>query len=113
MGLAEGVSAFAASEHVQHPQNLHLCAEKYIAAHEASWRNEKHRGQWKSTLATYAYPIIGNRSVAAIDTALVVKTIQPIWAAKPETAARLRGRIENVLDWASVSGFRQGEKPAR
>ncbi len=89
------------------------CAEKYIAAHEAGWRNEKHRGQWKSTLASYAYPAIGDLPVSSIDTALVVKIIEPIWTQKSETASRLRGRIESVLDWATVRDFRIGENPAR
>jgi integrase len=89
------------------------CAERYIAAHEASWRNEKHREQWKSTLARYAYPIIGGLSVSAIDTALVVKVIEALWATKPETATRLRGRVESVLNWATVRGFRAGDNPAR
>jgi integrase len=89
------------------------CAEKHIGAHEAGWKNPKHRAQWKSTLATYAYPVIGGLPVAAVDTALVLKAIEPIWAAKPETAGRVRGRIEAVLDWARARGFRDGENPAR
>jgi integrase len=89
------------------------CAEKYIATHEASWRNEKHRYQWKATLTTYAYPTIGELPVAEIDTALVTKVLEPIWANKTETAARLRGRIESVLDWAKARGYRSGENPAR
>jgi integrase len=89
------------------------CAEKYIAAHEAGWRNEKHRGQWKSTLASYAYPVIGELPVSAIDTTLLLKCLEPIWTAKPETAGRLRGRIEAVLDWAKAREYRQGENPAR
>jgi len=89
------------------------CAEKYIASHEAGWRNEKHRTQWKSTLAKYAYPAIGDLPVSAIDTALIIKIIEPLWGKKTETASRLRGRIEKVLDWAKVRGFREGENPAR
>ncbi|MCH8130614.1 MAG: DUF4102 domain-containing protein, partial [Acidobacteria bacterium] len=89
------------------------CAEKYIAAHEAGWRNDKHRAQWKSTLKTYVYPTLGDLSIAAIDTALVLKVIEPIWTAKPETAARVRGRIEAVVDWAKAREFRNGENPAR
>ena len=88
------------------------CAEKYIAAHEASWRNAKHREQWTATLASYAYPVLGDLSVAAIDTTLVLKVIEPIWHVKPETAGRLRGRIERVLDWAKARGYRNGENPA-
>jgi integrase len=88
------------------------CAERFVAAHEASWRNAKHRQQWRSTL-DYTYPLIGNLPVADIDTALVLKTLEPIWQTKPETARRLRGRIEAVLDWARVAGYRAGENPAR
>jgi integrase len=96
-----------------HAMTFKQCAEKHIEAHEAGWKNAKHRAQWKSTLATYVYPVIGGLPVAAIDTALVLKAIEPMWATKPETAARLRGRIEAVLDWARARGFRHSENPAR
>ena len=89
------------------------CAAAYIAAHKAAWHNPKHAAQWEATLATYAEPIIGALPVQAIDTALVTRVIEPIWSTKPETASRLRGRIESVLDWAKARGFRQGENPAR
>jgi integrase len=89
------------------------CAKEYIAAHRGGWKNKKHAAQWESTIATYASPLIGGLPVAAIDTALVVKVLQPIWQAKTETATRLRSRIENILDWATVSKFRTGENPAR
>jgi integrase len=89
------------------------CAEKYIAAHEATWRNDKHRDQWKNTLATYAYPVIGKLSVADIDIGLVLKVLEPIWADKPETAGRVRGRMETVLNWATVRKYRSGDNPAR
>jgi integrase len=89
------------------------CAERYILGHERGWRNSKHRAQWKSTLATYAYPIIGGLSVGAIDTALVIKVIEPIWSTRPETAGRVRGRIESILDWAKVRELRTGDNPAR
>ncbi|MCP4620666.1 MAG: integrase arm-type DNA-binding domain-containing protein [Bradyrhizobium sp.] len=89
------------------------CAGRYIAAHEASWRNSKHRAQWKSTLSTYVYPVFGSVPAGAVDTAHVTKVIEPLWSTKPETASRVRGRIESVLDWAKVNGFRQGENPAR
>jgi integrase len=88
------------------------CAERYIAVHEAGWRNGKHRQQWGSTLATYAYPELGSLPVSAIDTALVVRVLQPIWTTKPETAGRVRGRIEAILDYAKAIGFRTGENPA-
>jgi integrase len=89
------------------------CAEAYIKAHRMGWRNGKHTAQWEATLATYARPIMGALPVQAIDTALVLKVLEPIWAAKPETASRLRGRIESILDWAKVRGYREGENPAR
>jgi integrase len=89
------------------------CAERYIAAHSAGWKNSKHADQWPATLGNYVYPVIGNLSVATIDTGLVMKCLEPIWQDKPDTASRLRGRIENVLDWAAVRGFRQGDNPAR
>ena len=89
------------------------CAENYIKAHRAGWRNAKHAGQWEATLATYAEPVIGKLSVQAIDTALVLKCLEPIWTGKPETAGRVRGRIEVILDWAKVRGYRTGENPAR
>jgi integrase len=88
-------------------------AEKYIAAHKAGWQNAKHADQWTNTLATYAGPMIGALPVQVIDTALVLKVLEPIWTTKPETAARLRGRIEAILDWAKVCGYRSGENPAR
>jgi len=89
------------------------CAEAYIAAHEASWKNPKHRQQWSRTLETYAYPVFGDLPVGSIDVALVTKVLDPIWQTKTETAARVRGRIESVLDWASVRGLRDGANPAR
>src|SRR6516225_1742911 len=89
------------------------CAESYLKAHRAGWRNGKHAAQWEGTLATYAGPVIGALPVQAIDTALVLKVLERIWTQKPETAGRLRGRIEAVLDWAKARGYRQGESPAR
>ncbi|WP_133647767.1 tyrosine-type recombinase/integrase [Paraburkholderia flava] len=89
------------------------CADKYIAAHRAAWKNEKHAGQWTNTLKTYADPVFGSLPVSAIDTTLVMKVLEPIWTTKTETASRVRGRIESVLDWATVRAFRSGENPAR
>lgn len=88
-------------------------AETYIATNEGGWRNEKHRQQWRNTLATYVYPVMGNLPVADIDTAHVLKILEPIWQGKPETAGRIRGRIETVLDAAKARGYRKGENPAR
>lgn len=89
------------------------CAKAYIKAHRASWRNAKHADQWTNSLQTYAGPVFGSLPVAAVDTALVMKCLDPIWREKAETASRLRGRIESVLDWATVRGYRNGENPAR
>jgi integrase len=89
------------------------CAEAHIKAQRAGWRNGKHAAQWEATLAKYAGPIIGALPVGAINTALVLKVLEPIWTAKPETASRLRGRMEAALDWAKARGYRQGENPAR
>jgi integrase len=89
------------------------CADKLITAHEAGWRNEKHRQQWRNTLDTYVHPILGDLPVAAVDTGLVAKVLEAIWTTKPETASRLRGRIEAVLDWATARGHRHGDNPAR
>lgn len=88
-------------------------AEAYIAAHEASWKNPKHRDQWTATLKNYAYPVMGKLDVAAIELPHVMRVLEPIWLKKTETAKRLRGRIEMVLDWAGARGFREGPNPAR
>jgi integrase len=88
-------------------------AELYIAAHEASWRNPKHRAQWPATLETYAYPVLGDVAVKAVDTGGVMRVLEPIWHTKPETASRVRGRIETVLDYAAARHWRQGDNPAR
>jgi integrase len=101
------------------------CAEAYVASHRRGWRSAKHAAQWDATLGTYAEPIIGALPVQAIDTALVMKVLEQevggapsqartsLWTARPETASRLRGRIEVILDWAKVRGYRDGENPAR
>jgi integrase len=89
------------------------CAEKYIAAHRAGWRSAKHASQWERTLKTYAEPVIGKLPVQRIDVGLVMRVLEPIWKDKPETASRLRGRIEAILDWASARGLRTGDNPAR
>lgn len=89
------------------------CAKAYIDAHQGGWRNPKHVDQWRNTLDTFAGPVIGKLPINVIDTALVMLVLDPIWRTKSETAARLRGRIERVLSWATVRGYRTGENPAR
>jgi integrase len=90
-----------------------VCAEKTITAKRGGWRNGKHADQWTATLATYAYPVIGDLVVAAVETGHITQILEPIWTTKNETASRLRGRIENVLDFAKTHGWRTGENPAR
>jgi hypothetical protein len=89
------------------------CAELYVESQAPGWSNPKHIEQWRNTLKNLAGPIVGNLSVDQIDTALVMRCIEPIWTTKTETASRLRGRIEAVLDWAAVRGYRKGDNPAR
>jgi integrase len=89
------------------------CAKQLVASHEAGWRNSKHREQWRTTLENYAYPVLGSLAVQSVDTAHVMKAIEPIWATKTETASRTRARIEAVLDWATARGMRSGANCAR
>lgn len=94
-------------------QTFREIAEAFIDTNESAWRNAKHAAQWRSTLATYCYPKIGAVPVRSIQTAHVLSCIEPIWTVKPETASRLRGRIEQVLDFAKARDLRNGENPAR
>jgi integrase len=89
------------------------CAERYIEANKAGWSSAKHADQWPKTLGAYVYPVFGDLPVQSVDVGLVLKAIEPIWTVKPETATRVRGRIEAVIDWATARGYRQGENPAR
>jgi len=89
------------------------CAAAFIKSHRKGWRNKKHAEQWQNTLATYCTPVFGSLPVQSVDTGLVIKVLEPIWPEKTETASRVRGRIEKVLDWAKVRGYRDGENPAR
>jgi len=119
--LLDGVNPLAAKKEDQlatalanaRMMTFDQCAEAYISSHKAGWKNEKHADQWTNTLNTYASPVFGKLPVAEVDTALVVKCLKPIWEAKTETASRLRGRIESILGWATTSGYRTGENPAR
>ncbi|MHB8408281.1 MAG: tyrosine-type recombinase/integrase [Acidiferrobacterales bacterium] len=88
-------------------------AALYITAHEAGWKSAKHAAQWRATLALYAHPVMGNLSVESIELGHVLRVLEPIWTTKNETASRLRGRIESVLDWCTVRGYRKGDNPAR
>lgn len=87
--------------------------DRYLTAKLDEFRNDKHRKQWRATLDTYARPVLGDMPVRSIGVDDVLRTVQPIWSDKTETASRLRGRIENVLSWATVAGHREGPNPAR
>ncbi|MBT9097659.1 integrase arm-type DNA-binding domain-containing protein [Methylovulum psychrotolerans] len=89
------------------------CAELFIQKHQHELKNDKHIQQWQNTLRDYAFPFIGDLPVSVIDTALIMDCLNPIWTTKNETASRVRGRIEQVLSWATVSGYRTGDNPAR
>jgi Arm DNA-binding domain len=89
------------------------CADAYIKAQHKGWRNVRHAQQWKNTLQQYCSPVFGDFPVAVIDTDLVLKVLVPLWSRAPETASRLRGRIERVLSWATFRGHRSGDNPAR
>jgi integrase len=114
--LAKGIDPLDA-RHAAAPQpeghRFEAVAERYVAAHEAAWKNAKHRQQWRATLATYAYPVLGSKLVHEITVNDVLAVVQPLWNKKPETASRLRGRIERVLGYAKTRGWRLGENPAR
>ena len=88
-------------------------AAKCIAARAPEWKNTRQKGQWESSLETYAFPVLGDMNVADIETAHVLRVLEPIWTTTTETASRVRSRIEIVLDWARARGFRTGENPAR
>lgn len=89
------------------------CAADYLAGREAEWKNSKHRAQWSSTLEAYVFPVIGKLPARDIELQHVLNVLRPIWTTKTETASRVRGRIESILDWARVQGYRTADNPAR
>ncbi|MDO9025288.1 phage integrase central domain-containing protein [Zwartia sp.] len=97
----------------QEVMTFQKAAELFIASKGDGWKNKKHAQQWTNTLKTYAYPLIGDIPCSEVTTEHIVDILRPIWSTKNETATRVRGRIENVMDWASVMGQRSGENPAR
>jgi integrase len=112
--LAEkrNIEAKRAAEQKPQAPTFDECAKQYIASHESGWKNDKHITQWKSTLRDYAGPVIGKKRVDEITVEDVLKVLKPIWVTKPETASRLRGRIDKVLGWATAMKYRSGENPA-
>lgn len=104
--------AAAAAAIVARVPTFAQAADDYIEAHEAGWKNAKHAYQWRQTLDSYAKPIFGATPVNAVDTDLVLQVLRPPWSTKTETATRLRGRMEKVLDWAKALKHRSGDNPA-
>lgn len=96
-----------------HALSFSETATKYVESHEASWRNAKHAQQWRNTLEKYAHPVLGRMLVRDIALPHILRVLEPIWASKTETASRLRGRLESILDWSTVRGERSGPNPAR
>lgn len=88
------------------------CAREYIRSNEASWKNDKHRAQWTSTLKAYAYPLIGNKPINEVGVEEVLKVLKPIWYTKPPTAGNVRGRLDKIIGWATAMGYRSGDNPA-
>ncbi|MGK7864897.1 tyrosine-type recombinase/integrase [Falsiroseomonas sp. E2-1-a4] len=109
----EATARAAAAEAARKALTFSQTAERYLAAHEAGWKNTKHRAQWTMTLREYAGPHLGMLPVATVETSHVVAALRPLWLQKPETASRLRGRIEAVLDFATAHGWREGANPGR
>ena len=116
-----GVDPAQAKKEVIREQKLQLataktfesCALEFIEYSRPMWKNVKHGQQWTNTLTQYAFPVIGKSSISNIHADDIVRILSPIWQTKKETASRLRGRIESVLDWATVNGWRKGDNPAR
>jgi integrase len=96
-----------------HAKTFKECAAAYIAAHESGWRGSASRKQWQQSLDRYVHPKIGNLPVASVDLASVLSALEPIWTIIPESARRIRNRVQLVLDWATARGLRQGDNPAR
>lgn len=120
--LRRGVDLFAERDEARRAKRIEAsknipsfkwCAEQYIEAHEAEWRNEKHRAQWRSTLKNYVDPVFGSKPVSDVTRNDVLAVLEPIWRTKTETANRLRGRIQIVLDWAKAAGYREGSSSLR
>lgn len=109
--LAEGKDPRQQQQTVEEP-TFKDCVDRFLSSMENQWRNEKHRAQWRMTLGEAYCKALLNKKVAAISTEDVLKVLTPVWTTKPETASRLRGRIERVLDFARVRGWRSGENPA-
>jgi integrase len=110
---AERQARKAGHSRVRGPRTFEAIAQAYIAFHRPTWSNKKHAQQWESTLATYAYPVIGHLPIGRIDVGEIMQILKPVWYSRPETASRVRGRIETVIDYARARKWFAGENPAR
>lgn len=116
--LIQGIDPIAHKKANQHKTanantwTFDRCAEEFIKAKSHEWTNEKHTEQWRATIRQFCSPVLGSLPVNQINTGLVMQVIEPIWYEKTETASRVRGRIENILSWATVRGYREGMNPA-
>lgn len=115
--ISEGIDPVEMQRQAKQEQQEIITFDKackdFIAMKSVEWKNAKHRQQWENTLSTYAYPVIGQLSVGDVDQSHILKILEPIWLTKTDTAKRLRGRIEMVLEWAKVRKYRTGDNPAR
>jgi integrase len=111
--LTRGIDPIAARVAAASAVSFRQAADQYISEIEHTWTNRRSYDQWKNSLATYAHPVLADLPVSAIDIPLVLQVLKPIWRDKQETADRVRARIEKILDWAAVHGYRTGENPAR
>lgn len=93
--------------------NFKWCGEQTIEAKRPEWKSTKHGEQWTATLTTYAYPVIGKMPVDQVELGHIISVLSPMWTTKTETATRLRARLEAVIAWATASGYRRGDNPAR
>jgi integrase len=117
----DGIDPMHAKQEVIREQKLQqaksktfeACALEFIKFSRPSWKNEKHAQQWTNTLTQYAYPVIGKKPISDVQADDITRILAPIWQTKTETATRLRGRIESILDWSTVNGWRKGDNPAR
>ena len=111
--LGERAAAKDAAKPKAQSPSFAACAERYIAAHRAGWKSDKHAEQWLSTIRLYVNPVFGRKTVDQITVEDVLKVLQPIWTSKPETATQVRGRIEKILGRAAAMNYRSGENPAQ
>jgi integrase len=102
----------AVSSQVATVPTFETCAREYIRSHEASWKNDKHRAQWPSTLKAYVYPFIGNKPISEVGIDDILAILKPIWTTKAPTAGNIRGRLDKILGWATAMGYRSGDNPA-